>query len=112
MDSRHRSEAHGGRFAKVVTPAAKRDAVAHLRKAHRVSELRACSVLGLSTSSLGAVKPEEQRQRKTSCRRGAPSGQGEPDSEDDEVQPEVEVLALLSGEERVVVHAGTEDPRP
>ena len=52
MDSRHRSKAHGGRFAKVVTPAAKREAVAYLRKTRQVSEWRACSVLSVDRSSV------------------------------------------------------------
>ena len=52
MVSLHRSEAHGGRVAKVVAPAAKREAVAHLRKVHQVSERRACSVLGVDRSSV------------------------------------------------------------
>ena len=36
----------------MVTPAAKRDAVAHLCKAHEVSQRRACSVLGVDRSSV------------------------------------------------------------
>ena len=61
MDGGHRSEAHGGRFAKVVTPAARRDAVAHLRKVHQVGQRRACAVLGVDRSSVRcrSVRPEE-----------------------------------------------------
>ena len=66
MDSRHRSEAHGGRLAKVVTPAAKRDAVAHLCKVHEVSQRRACSVLGVDRSSVRyrSVRPDDADLRK------------------------------------------------
>ena len=52
MKRRHRSEAHGGRLAKVVTPGAKRDAVAPLCKEHKVSQRRACAVLGIDRSSV------------------------------------------------------------
>ena len=49
-----------------MTPAAKRDAVAHLRKAHRVSERRACSVLGVDRSSVRyrSVRPDDANLRK------------------------------------------------
>ena len=61
MFGRHRSEAHGGRFAKVVTPGAKRDAVAHLCKDHEVSQRRACAVLGVDRSSVRyrSVRPDD-----------------------------------------------------
>lgn len=36
----------------MVTPAAKRDAVTHLRSAHGVSERRACAVLQVDRSSM------------------------------------------------------------
>jgi putative transposase len=36
----------------VVTPAARREAVAHLKGAHEVSERRACAVLGVDRSSV------------------------------------------------------------
>ena len=36
----------------MVAPAAKREAVAHLRKVHQVSERRACAVLGVDRSSV------------------------------------------------------------
>ena len=66
MFGRHRSEAHGGRLAKVVTPAAKRDAVAHLCNAHKVSQRRACSVLGVDRSSVRyrSVRPDDSGLRK------------------------------------------------
>ena len=49
-----------------MTPAAKRDAVAHLRKAHQVSERRACSVLGVDRSSVRyrSVRPDDADLRK------------------------------------------------
>ena len=49
-----------------MTPAAKRDAVAHLRKTHRVSERRACSVLGVDRSSVRyrSVRPDDANLRK------------------------------------------------
>ena len=50
-DARQRN-AQGCRLAKVVTPAAKRGAVAHLCKAHEVSQRRACSVLDVDRSSM------------------------------------------------------------
>ena len=61
MFGRHWSEAHGGRLAKVVTPGAKRDAVAHLCTEHEVSQRRACSVLGVDRSSVRyrIVRPDD-----------------------------------------------------
>ena len=49
-----------------MTPAAKRDAVARLRKTHRVSERRACSVLGVDRSSVRyrSVRPDDANLRK------------------------------------------------
>ncbi|MEM9097520.1 MAG: IS3 family transposase [Pseudomonadota bacterium] len=48
------------------TPAAKRDAVAHLCKAHEVSQRRACSVLGVDQSSVRyrSVRPDDTDLRK------------------------------------------------
>ena len=50
----------------MVTPAARRDAVAHLRKVHQVSERRACSVLGVDRSSVRyhRVRPDDADLRK------------------------------------------------
>src|SRR5690606_41823735 len=45
-------DAQGDRCKKMVTPAAKREAVAHLRCAFEVSERRACSVLGADRTSV------------------------------------------------------------
>ena len=60
---RDNGECHveGCRFAKVVTPGAKRDAVAHLCKEHEVSQRRACSVLGVDRSSVRyrSVRPDD-----------------------------------------------------
>lgn len=50
----------------MVAPAAKRDAVAHLCKAHQVSERRACAVLGVDRSSVRykSVRPDDAELRK------------------------------------------------
>ena len=60
---RDNGECHveGCRVAKVVTPGAKRDAVAHLCKEHEVSQRRACSVLGVDRSSVRyrSVRPDD-----------------------------------------------------
>ena len=50
----------------MVTPAAKRDAVAHLCKVHEVSQRRACSVLGVDRSSVRyrSVRPDDADLRK------------------------------------------------
>ncbi len=50
----------------MVAPAAKRDAVAHLCKAHKVSERRACSVLDVDRSSVRyrSVRPDDGDLRK------------------------------------------------
>src|SRR5260370_19937762 len=45
-------DAEGCRGKKMVTPAARREAVAHLRVAYEVSERRACSVLGADRTSV------------------------------------------------------------
>jgi putative transposase len=45
-------DAQGDRRKKMVTPAAKREAVAHLRSAFEVSERRACSVLRTDRTSV------------------------------------------------------------
>jgi len=44
--------AQGRRFKKMVTPAARREAVAHLQVAHEVSERRACAALGADRTSV------------------------------------------------------------
>jgi putative transposase len=49
LDNRH---AQGYRFKKMVTPAAKREAVAHLRVQFDVSERRACTVHGVDRTSV------------------------------------------------------------
>jgi putative transposase len=52
----------GRGFAKVVTPAARRDAAAHLvHSVHQVSQRRACSVLGVDRSSVRyrGVRPDD-----------------------------------------------------
>ena len=66
MFGRHWSEAQGGRLAKVVTPGAKREAVAHLCREHEVSQRRACSVLGVDRSSVRycSVRPDDAKLRK------------------------------------------------
>ena len=50
----------------MVAPAAKREAVAHLRKTHQVSERRACSVLGVDRSSVRyrSIRPDDTDLRK------------------------------------------------
>lgn len=50
----------------MVAPAAKRDAVAHLRKMYQVSERRACSALGVDRSSVRyrSVRPDDANLRK------------------------------------------------
>ena len=50
----------------MVTPGAKRDAVAHLCKEHGVSQRRACSVLGVDRSSVRyrSVRPDDADLRK------------------------------------------------
>lgn len=50
----------------MVAPAAKREAVAHLRKVHQVSERRACAVLGVDRSSVRyrSVRPDDGDLRK------------------------------------------------
>ena len=50
----------------MVTPAARRDAVAHLCEAHQVSQWRACSVLGIDRSSVRfrSVRPDDADLRK------------------------------------------------
>jgi len=45
-------DAEGYRNKKMVTPAARREAVAHLRLAFEVSERRACSTLGADRTSI------------------------------------------------------------
>ena len=45
-------DAEGYRSKKMVTPAARREAVAHLRVAYEVSERRACSALGADRTSI------------------------------------------------------------
>ncbi len=45
-------DAEGYRRKKMVTPAARREAVAHLRVAYEVSERRACSALGADRTSV------------------------------------------------------------
>ena len=64
-DARQR-DAEGCRRAKVVTPAARREAVAHLCTAHRVSQRRACSVLSVDRSGLRyqSVRPDDADLRK------------------------------------------------
>ena len=50
-DARQR-DAEGYRLKKMVTPAARREAVAHLQVAYEVSERRACSALGADRTSV------------------------------------------------------------
>ena len=59
-------DAEGCRFAKVVTPDAKRDAMPHLRKGHEVSQRQACCVLGADRSSVRyrSVRPDDADLRK------------------------------------------------
>ena len=54
-------DAQGDRLKKMVTPAAKREAVAHLRCAFEVSERRACSTLGTDRASVRyrSTRPED-----------------------------------------------------
>ena len=49
----------------MVAPAAKREAVAHLREAHQVSERRVCAVLGVDRSSVRyrSVRPDDAHLR-------------------------------------------------
>jgi putative transposase len=46
----------------MVTPGARRDAVAHLRESHQVSERRACSVIGADRSSVRyrSIRPPDE----------------------------------------------------
>ena len=50
----------------MVTPAARREAAAHLCEAHQVSQRRACSVLGVDRSSVRyrSVRPDDTDLRK------------------------------------------------
>ncbi|RYH05477.1 transposase, partial [Tropicimonas sp. IMCC6043] len=59
-------DAAGRCIKKMVTPAARRDAVAHLCKVHQVSQRRACSVLGADRSSVRyrSVRPDDAELRK------------------------------------------------
>jgi hypothetical protein len=50
-DARQR-HAQGRRFKKMVTPAARREAIAHLQITYEVSERRACSALGADRTSV------------------------------------------------------------
>src|SRR5450432_4159663 len=50
-DARQR-DAQGRRLKKMVTPAGKREAVAHLRTSFEVSERRACAALGVDRTSV------------------------------------------------------------
>jgi len=56
-------DAEGYRNKKMVTPAARREAVAHLRLAFEVSERRACSTLGADRTSIRyrSTRPETPR---------------------------------------------------
>jgi putative transposase len=56
----------------MVTPAARRQAVAHLCKAHGVSQRRACSVLQVDRSSVRhtSVRPDDTHLR-TAMKKGA-----------------------------------------
>jgi putative transposase len=49
----------------MVTPGARRDAVAHLRESHQVSERRACSVIGADRSSVRyrSIRPPDDALR-------------------------------------------------
>ncbi len=50
----------------MVAPATKRDAVAHLRKRHQVSEQQACALLGVDLSGVRyrSVRPDDADLRK------------------------------------------------
>jgi putative transposase len=48
----HRRHPEGHQRPKVVTPAAKRQAVVHACAMHEVSERRACDVMGVDRSSM------------------------------------------------------------
>src|SRR3954467_11839179 len=50
-DARQR-DVEGYRFKKMVTPAVRREAVAHLQVTYKVSERRACSALGTDRTSV------------------------------------------------------------
>jgi putative transposase len=57
-------DAQGDQFKKMVTPAAGREAVAHLDETFEVSERRACSVLGVERTS---VRYRSRRASDPSC---------------------------------------------
>src|SRR5262249_59235407 len=54
-------DAQGDRCKKMVTPAARREAVAHLRLAFEASERRACSTLGADRTSIRyrSIRPDD-----------------------------------------------------
>ena len=63
---------------KVVTPAARREAVAHLEQGHGMSERRACSLIGADRSSAchqhrrpddGELREAARKHRRLGCRR-------------------------------------------
>src|ERR1700730_217698 len=59
-DARKR-DAEGSEFKKMVTPAARRQAVAHLCQNHQVSQRRACEVISVDRSSVRyrSVRPDD-----------------------------------------------------
>jgi len=63
VDAQHRGLAHGAR-AKVLTPQAKREAVAAMRSKHPISERSACRLVGIARTVLhyeGAAQPLNDR---------------------------------------------------
>jgi hypothetical protein len=63
-DARQR-DAEGYRVKKMVTPAVRREAVAHLQVTYKVSEQRACSALGADRTSMRycSRRPDEEAAR-------------------------------------------------
>jgi putative transposase len=60
-----RDGAEGSAGKKMVTPAARRDAVAHAVETHGMSERRACAILGADRSSVRyrSIRPDDAAQR-------------------------------------------------
>ena len=65
------ADAEGSRLKKMVTPAARREAVAHLRVTYEVSERRACSALG-ADRTIGPLPAAAGRTMRR-CARGCAS---------------------------------------
>ena len=70
-DDAGQRDPEGHQQPKVVTPAARRQAVAHVRAAHEVSERRACEALGVDRSSMRYRSRRDWRRRCAALHSGA-----------------------------------------